>query len=310
MEFPEFDDVIMDDVIEQEPVETDAPDGNVEHPVLVDDAAVATFNTLRDKGIIPVGEDIKVSNWEELDEYITDIPKMVMENIVSTAPSEAQQLIKYAFAKGDSMTKEDLKEFINLYLEDSSEIAVDNVDDARLLLSKVYKEQGLRQSVINATLDALEDDGEDILLEEAKKYSKTSNAETKIKEVEASNLAQIESQKKYYSDFSTEVEQLTLSTQRKKLIQEEMVKGITNEKLNSVIADPKAITQLVNFLSYYDNKTKSFDFKDFVNQTFSKKGEEMKTNIVKDHFSSIKHTSERSMPKSSKYKFDDLTPLD
>lgn len=313
MEFPEFDEVILDENNEEVIIDTeDIEKSEVETPVVgqSDEDAIATFKTLRDKGIIPVGEDVNVSSWEELDEYITDIPKMVMENIISSAPNEAQKVIQYAFTKGNDLTKEDLKDFINLYLEDSNTVEVDTAEDARNVLAKAYKEQGMRQSVINATLDALEDEGEDILVDEAKKYSKSTKADDKIKEVETQKAAEAEKQKEYFNSFTTEVNQLELSTQRKKIIQEEMTKGITNEKLNSVIADPKAITQLVNFLSYYDDKTKSFNFKDFVNQTFSKKAEEMKSNIVKDHFSSIKNTSERSIPKSSKFKFDDLIPLD
>lgn len=313
MEFPEFDEVILDENNEEVIIDTeDIEKSEVETHVVgqSDEDAIATFKTLRDKGILPVGEDVSVSSWEELDEYITDIPKMVMENIISSAPNEAQKVIQYAFTKGNDLTKEDLKDFINLYLEDSNAVEVDTAEDARNVLAKVYKEQGMRQSVINATLDALEDEGEDILVDEAKKFSKTSKADDKIKEVETQKAVELERQKEYFTSFNTEVNQLELSAQRKKIIQEEMTKGITNEKLNSVIADPKAITQLVNFLSYYDDKTKSFNFKDFVNQTFSKKAEEMKSNIVKDHFSSIKNTSERSIPKSSKFKFDDLIPLD
>jgi hypothetical protein len=277
----------------------------------IDDAAIATFKTLRDKGIILTEENAEIKTWGDLDTYIEEIPKMVMDNLVSAAPEETQKLIQFAFAKGNDLTKEDLKDFIQMYLEDSNVAEVNTIEDARKVLEKAYSEQGMRKSVINAALDALEDDGEDVILDEAKKYSKTNKADKAIEDVKAQNVQRENEQKQYFNTFAEEVKNQTFNDKRKQIIQEELTKGVANQKLEAVIANPKSIVQLVNFLTYYDDKTGNFDFKDFVNQSFSKDAEKLKNNIVKDNFSSVKNTGAQNITnKRTKVSLEDYEPLD
>lgn len=304
----EFDEII---VAEENDINIDGDNMDVDQEEQVDDMAVATFKTLRDKGIIMADDTTEVKSWTDLDTYIEEIPKMVMDNLVSAAPEETQKLIQFAFAKGNDLTKEDLKDFINMYLEDSIVTEISSIEDARKVLEKAYSEQGMRKSVINAALDALEDDGEDIILEEAKKYSKSNKTDKAIEEANAQNVKKEADQRQYFTTFAEEVKGQTFNDKRKQLIQDELTKGVANQKLEAVIANPKSIVQLVNFLTYYNDKTGNFDFKDFVNQSFSKDGEKLKNNIVKDNFSSVKNTGIQNITsKKTKVSLEDYEPLD
>ena len=303
----EFEEVIIEDQEKPEPVETQEQKDEV---VIEDEMAIATFNTLRERGIIPVAEDTAIKTWGELDEYIAEIPKLVMENLVASAPEDTQKLIQFAFAKGANLTKEDLKSFFDAYEADSIVAEVDSVEDARRLLEKTYAEQGMRKSVINATLDALEDDGTDVLLEEAKKYAKTNKADKMLEAAHEDNKQAVEKQQKYITDFTEALTAQTYNDKRKELVTKELSEGIANKKLDKIIADPKSIIHLVNFLTYYNPEKNEFDFKDFVNQTFTKESEKLKNNIAKDYFSSVKNTAPQNISKIGKVSLDDYEPVD
>lgn len=303
---PEFDEIDVFPLEEAETEQQNQEDQNTEVTEETDESAYALFKTLKEKNIIPYNEGEEIKSWEKLEERLGEIPTIITQSIIDEAPEHTKQLFKYAFTKGQELTKEDLKTFINTYLDDVSDKTIETNDQAREVLKKVYSEQGMRDKAINAALDVLEDDEE--LIEEAKKYSKQNNSDKLIDNAVKEKQDKLKADEQFVKDIQTNLKELNWKPERMNIINKELSSNTLNNKITEVAKDPKNLIQLANFLSYYDSKSKQFDFKSFVEQTFSKEANNLKNSILKDNFNSAS-TTKIATSNPIKIDLDKLTPI-
>lgn len=282
--------------------ETKAPE-TVETPETVttetateeDGTALALYKTLIDKGIL--NEDKAYDgSWEKLDEYISELPQRIADDIIEEAPELTKKIIEFAFVSGENITKDSLKTFMKTYLDDieaaTAEIDVSTNESARAFL-KEHLSKSLKPVAVEAALDAMEDDGS--IIEEAKaraeEAKKQNNHQSLIdKQAEANRLAQ------------ERATQRTLGIQKELLsdkYSKEVVNQITsfwkNNDVNDIIREafnnPKAFIQLNLLLHKYNKETKEFDFDSFIKEAATPAVNKIKNNILKDNFSSLPKTS-------------------
>lgn len=248
------DDIIIDDS-QDEPADNTQEPNNQE----IDESLQFLYEEYKSKGLIMETEDDKFDNTPEwLDKQLSELPNTIKRNIIESVPKEAQDFVDLLLTK-DNLTKEDFTKFFNDFLSDEQP-KVDTLDDAREVLEKHLKAQGLRQSAIKAQLDDLED--EDLLIEEAQKLVSQTKSKTK------QNLEQVSQEQKQYQEqqqvFIQKIEQeiQSLPEARRKVVAQTATK--VNDIISEISSDEKKYVAFLDVLSYYKNGT--FDLSAFEKQ--------------------------------------------
>lgn len=291
------------------------PQENVPEP---DEAATLFYQELVNNGIVQAEEGKEEYSWEDvssvINNYKQELPKQIAEEIINSAPDLGKDLIDYVFSKGNDLSAKDLNQFMSQYLTDLNDINTEfkEVDQARNYLQSQYKAQGIRDTQIEVMLDALEDEGEEAVFEEANKY-KTKNAENSkskqmLNETKQSLQERQQAQEQFANSLMQELQNTKWKPQRIQKVQQDLVSGRTNELLSKASSHPKALIQLANLATYFDEQSGEFKFDDFIKQVVSPEAKSLKDKITKDMFSTGTNTKERaSNPNRSKYS--DLVPI-
>lgn len=295
---PEFEDIILEDTSEEKDkkpaTESDEPiaedvimsdskeeDSKPEYGENADAAAVAIFEELVNKGILDESDRQSFDgSWEKIEESLDTLPQRVLNGIIQQAPDLTKNVIRFAFSS-DNITRDDLVNFLNTYLEETKPENVDlsTMDDARDYLYKVYEERGLKPKAINAALDSLEDEGD--LLDEAKKEyeklqqekQKTPKSENLIAEKENEKLQQIQQRNQFIASLNDELEATGWKPTKINQIRQNFTN--VNQILQDVYKNPKSLVKLVDFLTYYNNG--DIDYTKFINSIETPKAKEFKS---------------------------------
>ncbi len=254
-------------------------------------AAQATAEVLKQIGLIlPESE---INSYDDVEDLLkTQAPQSIANAMVEDLPDFGRDLALFVLNKGSDLTREDIKEFYNDLFQDeliqSASFSEDNLEDAKTFLKKEFKAQGMRESVINKTLDALEVEDElldeaNALLDEKKKTSKTS--------AKADQATQTANEKRQDEvAFIKTIRQEIVDTGWKKERQAKVLDVIANNKVSEIIkdalSDPKSFVAFANLLSYYDFKNKNFDLTDFLAKAATEEVEKTKKSIFRDAFNS------------------------
>lgn len=320
----------IDATTEENPIETDGK--QLEEPVIEesieetpepepaspDDVATLFYKELVEQGI---ASDLQKEgySWEDVNKVINDyreeLPKQVTEAIITSSPEFGQSLIDYIFTKGSSLSREDLKQFMQDYLDDvetlEKDITFDTNDSARQFLTSTYKNQGFRDSQIEAMLDALEDESDTALKDEAKKYfekqKENLKSTQKLQEAKIQKQSQETSMQQFAMSIQEELKNTGWKPTRVNKIREALVSGETNTVLKKASTSPKALIQLANLATYYDEKTGVFKFDDFVKQELTPETKQLKDRITRDMFSTGT-TTRGQLSNPNKGRLGDLVP--
>lgn len=246
---------------------------------ITDVALSATLDVWKQQGLL--SKDTEISNWEEAQSYISNIPNMVQDNIVNSAPPLTQKLLQFAFMEGEEINKDSLKEFISAHLEDieTSNIDITTDDSARAYLKEKYKADGIKESVVDVMLDTLEDEGD--IIEEAKKIKEKQTSSSKAQGILTQKEQQLQerqrAQEEYVNNVNKELEQTKWKESRVNKVKSLLATNKYRELIQNISKDPKALIKLADVLTYYNEEDKTFDFTNYVNQV-----ETEKTNFLKD----------------------------
>jgi hypothetical protein len=277
-------------------------------PTDADSDALATFKTLVDKGILPYDDEFS-GTWEDLDERISNLPQLVAQSIISSAPDITQKIIEYSFLK-ENITKEDLKSFINTYLEDMDETSIENkdIDSIKNYIQDKYSSKGLSDKAISAIIRDLEDqdfDGQ-ALISEAKKLSEDPSNRKSDKLMEQAKEEQemmLQQQQQFIENVANEIKATGWAESRINTIASHLRDNKVSTIIQNAFLNPKALVQLANFTTYYDERTNTFNFEEFAKQANTTKVENLKTNLLKDNFKNSGNSKNRSNENESKVLF-------
>lgn len=297
---PEFEDIILEDVSQEEKNNTEVKesnDNNVAEDVIMSDSekeqskqeygenadatAVAIFEELVNKGILDESDRNSFDgSWEKIEESLDTLPQRVLNGIIQQAPDLTKNVVRFAFSS-DNITRDDLVNFLNTYLEETKPETVDisTMDDARDYLYKVYEDRGLKPKAINAALNSLEDEGD--LLDEAKKeYEKmqqekqnTPKSEKLIADKQNEKMQQDQQRMQFIESLNNELEATGWKPTKVNQIRQNF--SNVNQILQDVYKNPKSLVKLVDFLTYYNNG--DIDYTKFINSLETPKAKEFKS---------------------------------
>lgn len=295
----------------------------VQEPQETDEVATLFYKELIEKNIASPVEGKEEYTWEDIDSainlYREELPKAVASALVQSASPVAQKLIDFVFTKGEELTQDELVDFFSKYNNSTSINDFNELTPAREYLNSKYKEQGFRQSQIDAMLDALEDEEDEgkALINEANKFvakdkqvadqileQEKQNRETKLNEAKEAN-------KVLFSKTLQEIDSTDWKKDRKEKIKQQLVSNAFGETFNEAFKSPKALMQLANLSTYFNKNTGEFDFSDFIKQLNSKPASSLKDQIQKDMFSSSANRTSKggaSNP-NTKSLLDSLVPI-
>jgi hypothetical protein len=246
----------------------------------------AVYKIFTSKSYIPESKSPPKS-WEELDEMIDNIPAVIADSLVASLPEDSQLLIDYVL-NNEKLTRESLLDFVGRYAEtlDSDDFTE---DDAKTYLSKVYKDKGLSDKVIQTTLETLEDDGE--LLTEAQslkaqdKQAALQSLEAEKEQEKANKIKRADDAKKYWIGVGETLKAKNWQPKKQGEVLDFLKNQGPTKTLNEIYKSPKALVELANILTTFDPKTQSFNLSFKEKQTDSKVVKEIQNNIIRDTFS-------------------------
>lgn len=315
--FPDFEvnieDISLPEASEETQEESKATEATV-YAEAAEDEAIGLYKTLIDKGILFEDSETPFDGtWDSLDKHIENLPEMVANSIIQQMPEAVQNLMDFALTKGE-VTHEDLVEFFKLQDEDhkSSNSKINTIEAARSYMAKVMKAQSYEDDVIEATLDAMEDKGEFFLINKAKTHADKSVSQksvAKLEEEKAQKAANLAKQQEYFGKLNQELTNLGYTEKRNQAIKENLDPRIIGHKNQAIQNSPKAVLQLADFYSYFNQSTGVFDLEAYSKQVASKEVSEFKKNLTRDNFSSSGTKSSGRSHQTSNKSGDELVPI-
>ncbi len=318
---PISEDIIMEDVNtddtfdipETQTTET-APQEGVKYSDKSDAQAIAFFEDLKERNYIIEKEDRPFDGtWESVDAYIEELPQAVLNSVVANLPPVSKDVMRFIANAGDNITKDEMKNFFQTYFEELEQpsVQIETIDSAREFLESVYKNQGIKPSLISVMLDKLEDD--DSILDEAKSELEKQDAKPKKTEDLISQKSQEaaaikQQQTKFVQDIQSELTNSGWKPERINKIQSVLKGQEFNNTLKTIVSNPKALVQLADLITYYDKNTNAFNLDVFMKQKETAQVLSLKERIEKNQFGS-KGSSAQPTDNPNSKKYEKIVPV-
>lgn len=268
-------------------------------------------NTMVKLGIFNEDEEFDGS-LDKLEDKFKGLPQAVADAIISDANPIIQNLLAYSFERGDKLTRQEIKAFLDI--EDandaipSDEELADN-DKARAYLKKDYiaKNKDADDEEVEDYLDKLETKGK--LSSRAKSIAekdRESIAEQVKAKIEAEKQNNIKAEKQRQEFFQTISKELDSTSWNKKVkaeVIENLKPDVLVRKNEQIRKSPKALIQLANIYRMFDEKTGTFDFSSIEKEGESKATNKVKESIIKDSYNSSGNKDGKGDKKEDKSTF-------
>lgn len=290
---------VVENVEVQEPVVEVEEDEIVEEEESQDSGETSPtkvfYDFVTENGILDEIENFDGS-VETLKQHLEQLPYKSFKRAVESLPEFAQQIVNYAFSKEIS-TPEDFKQFMEEAVSANNQIVVDDVESARSYLEAKYRDMGIYASDddLLESLDLLEEKG--TLLKTAKVLAEKDNAANKqalslrVKQEEEAKLEREAKSKEQAQKLSKGIEntfkELNWKQERQQAVLQNLQADVVNRKNELIRNSPKAIVQLADIYSYFNEEKGEFDFSKLLDVKIqSKQNVATKERMQKDKFSS------------------------
>jgi hypothetical protein len=289
---------------EVEPQSDDEPTSEEKPEETGDPLARGIYQTMVDRGYIKGSEEFKGS-MEEIDELFTNLPTVVFNATFQEYPDDFQKLLAYGWEKGTDVTVEDLAGFFKDYIKET--ISPDSIDISTETTAMDFVVKELVATgdydLEDATMLAEKWQDKDQLLTKAEKF-KTRKLESVNKDADAA-LADIRSQneEKRKKDLAKAksvkeaIESTPWNNQRKQVVFDDLFSDGFKNKSQKISENPKALVQLANYMSFFNEETGEIDETAYKKQAFSKEAKKIKSDIEKN-FGSVSFAKSSTVQQS------------
>lgn len=283
--------VVEDTEVDEEPEVTES-----EEDISESSPTRVFYDFVTENGILDEIENFDGS-VETLKEHLEQLPFKSFKRAVESLPEFAQQIVNYAFSKEVSSVEE-FKQFMEeVVIPATNQVVINNVEDARKYLETKYKDMGIYASEddLLESLDLLEEKG--TLIKTATSLADKDNAANKqalalkVKAEEEAKLERENKAKEQSLKLSKSIEntfkELNWQPARQQAVLENLQADVVNRKNELIRNSPKAIIQLADIYSYFDETKGEFDFSKLLDvKAQSKQNTAIKERMQKDKFSS------------------------
>jgi len=252
-----------------------------------DPNVVAAYQLYKDKGIIQGEYEDFDGTPESLQEIMLKEDERkygeVYDYIVGNSPDFAKNLVELILNKGADTTKEEVQELFQM--TQPSEISAEDLESeegAVGYLKKHYMTKyGDSEEEAEERIDLLKD--RDKLNKEAKTiWSEEQNvkqqlAQAKIEKAKETKAQKEARQKAFEENFVNSIREQEWRDDLKQQVAQEFYSGNFKKRMDHIFNNPKALSQLVNFMRYYDGNR--FNMSEFEKSIASKVNKKRKDNI-------------------------------
>ena len=293
-----FDDLIgeneplpVEQEVEETPVkEEETEETGSDEDYQVDDRVKVLYDILVDTNVIDSVEGFQPT-VEHFEELVESLPEHFFMQAVSNLPEHLQVLLEYGMNNPQASIS-DMSEFFSRYVEPAEYAEPDTDEEAMDYLKPILMENKLfpTEAKVDKYLQELLEEG--ILLDKAKELfneyqeSRAAEMQEQIEQVKLAKEQAVEQQKEYYAQLYDTVQELDWDKDRKNVILDNLRPDEVQRKNSLIMQSPKAVVQLADIYSYFDEEKGEFDFSQFGIRKMSKKLEEQKTKIQGDKISS------------------------
>jgi len=254
------------------------------------------YDILVDTQVVPGKEDFKATP-EEFEGLLSELPQRLFENAINQLPEHIQAILEYGLNKPDASIT-DLGEFFEKYYKQSDDSEPDTDDQAYEFLKPIVMKNKLFNTEAKAEryLDELLENGE--LLQVAKEMYTEQKAvleqtkQQELEELKRQQEALIEEQRRYAQNIYETIESLDWDKTRKAAAIKNLDPQEVVRKNALIQKSPKAVAQLADLYSYFDETKGEFDFSSFgirkVSQKLTKEKEQLQGDKISSHLSKIK----------------------
>ena len=179
----------------------------------INSAHVKLAKDLAQLGVLDINDDVEINNEEDVLFHVKNTimskAKGLLNEFTENLDPLAKQFIEYKRQGGDTKT------FLEKFSSFDQDVKVETIEDKIRFLTNAYREKGLRDSIINATIQKLDDDG-DLESEFEAEYNDYSERKSRLLEDEVRQQEQLVVQRQ--KEFQEEVNNIqTLLSSKKEI---------------------------------------------------------------------------------------------
>lgn len=274
--------------IEEQEQEQETETSTPEYGEGADPNIVAAYNFYKDRGIIKGDyEDEFDGSPEKFEEIMLKEDERkygeVYDYIVGNSPDFAKSLVELVLNKGANTTPEEVQELFEI--TKPSEIKAEDLSEedgaAEYLKSYYMQKHGDTEDEALERIDLLRDRNK--LTKEAETIFKNEEqikqqlAQSKVDQAKQETQQQKAREEAFNQSFIGSIKETPWRDDLKEKVAQEFYSGAFKQRMDHIFQNPTALSQLVNFMRYYDGKT--FNLSEFEKSIASGTNEKRKSNI-------------------------------
>ena len=279
---------VVDDI--EEEVEADYEPEKRDSSIDDDDDEVTPekvfYNFLVEKKFIDEDEDFDGSP-EKLETYMENIGYYAFNKVAEGIGEDGKNLLKYALALGEDVSKEKLQEFFSVRAQ-VPEIDFDDEDEVKAFLKDYYLATNqYGEDDVDDRIEFLETKGK--LSSFAEKHYNELLENINAYEEQQISIEQQKQQAKQelFNSVKTELMSYEWSLEKKKQVADKLNNKEFRRINNMIQQSPKALIQLADLYTYFDEEKQEFDLSSLIQKRqATKKAEKSLDNLEKNSFSS------------------------
>lgn len=202
------------------------------------------------------------SDIENIESVLDEVPKNLLAKEIANLPQKAKDFLLYAYKMGDSFSDEHFDKYFNLN-------SIENSEPEEVIKNHIKKDKTLSvlydsDDKIENYIDDLKSTGDfDDVVKKLKQIG-TDDVKQKLeqesKEAEQNRKDREEYQKKLVQSIHSSIDSTGWTKERKEKVLQNLSPTEVNRKNLLITNSPKAIVQLADIYSYFDEEKKEFDF--------------------------------------------------
>lgn len=255
--------------------------------------SMLVYNFLRENQFAPEVENFDGSP-ESLRNILESLPDTYMQQALGTIHDDSRVLLQYAYNLGKDADIGALKTFFDQYYEPQlTDYDITTDEGARGYLADMFRRKNVYDSAedINNALDMLADQDKIKTLAQknytVEKQEFDKKAAEQAKQVEQQAKLNKEKQAQRQQAIIQQLNELEWSDDRKMKIAQNLNPNVASQKTKAIMNSPKAVVQMADFYTYFDEKKGEFNLDAMVKaRAESLNNEDIKKNIEKDSFTS------------------------
>lgn len=221
---------------------------------------------------------------EQWDEILRSQPyadkERVEKTILEAMPDTVKDLVEFALNQGEGITKEQLKEFLNITETSVPEVTTEEQAKS-YLLSKYTSVHG--EDTAARFVEALED-SEALLSTATKEIEKekeqiSKQSQVKLEQSREQKLEREKNKREFETKLNNELANTNWSNTVKKAVWDEIYSQSLRTKTSQIGNYPKALIQLANYMRFFDPKTGEINEDEFTKSGKSTAAKELKDNL-------------------------------